>query len=217
MRTVNQIQRRFIPHSLLIIVTLSIVVGCGGGKFYLNSAFLYEAPESSTKVAIIPAATDESVFTDSLFTDIFEDPALSYEIVPPKEIRKQFANDPKLLGIVNKLGSVKYSKEDFKSGPSIANDLTADEFSHLRETLGSPELILFPVAFNTTSLGVITSGFSRMRLYHSGTGKLIYERPMNLNVELGGDAGRKYLIFGLIGFAKDDFVKHFVQRFLGET
>lgn len=46
MKTLNEIQRQFGRHSLLIIVTLSIVVGCGGGKFYLNSAFLYEAPDS---------------------------------------------------------------------------------------------------------------------------------------------------------------------------
>ena len=214
MKKMNRMQFPFGLQSWLIITALSMVVGCGGGKFYLNDAFVYEAPESSTKVAIIPAATDESSFTDSLFTDIFRDTALNYEIVLPGEIRKQISHDPKLSEIINKLGSVKYSKEDFKSVPSIKNDLTTDEISYLEVSLGNPEFILFPVAFRTTSLGVITSGFSRLRLYHLNTGKLIYERRVNLNVELGGNAGRKYMIIGLIGFAKDDFVEYCVQRFL---
>lgn len=205
--------RNFSFAIILVLSMLFIFVGCGG-SFFINKEYSYQLPSSKIQIAIMPVAGDDAIFVDSIFALIFEDSLRAQDIISPKTIRRNIVNNARLTELVNKLGSVKYSKNDLKQNPSVLNTLTKDEFTYLQKQLGQPGIVLFPVSFNVTSMGIITSGFTKMRLYDFNSGVLIYEKSQNLNVELGGEEGKKYLAIGLIGFAKDDFNKYFWNVFM---
>lgn len=202
-------------HLIIILVfsMLFAIEGCGGGLF-INKEYSYELSNPRIQFAIIPVAGNDKVFMDSMFVLIFEDSLRAQDLILPNIIRRNITNDLRLADLLNKLASVEYSKNDLKQNPSVLNALTIDEFTYLQKQLGEPSIVLFPVSLNIRSLGVITSGFAKMRLYDFDSGALIYEHSQNLNVELGGEGGKKYMALGLIGFAKDDYNKYFWDKFM---
>jgi hypothetical protein len=192
------------------------VSGCGS-KLYLNGNYQYGRPDRDVKLALIPAAGDDAAMLDSLFTLIFDDSTRSQILVEPSKIRSESSTDNELLVILNKIIAAEYSKDDLKSGANLQHTLAADEFALLRNRLGNPDIALIPVAMTMKSYGVMTSGLSKIRLFDLRNGSLIYENSIDLNVELCGQEGKVYLAIGLIGFAKDDFNRHFWNRFVGNT
>jgi len=202
-------------HLIIILVfsMLFVIAGCGGGPF-INREYIYKPSQPRVQLAIIPAIVNNVEVVDSLFVIFFEDSLRAQDIMKPNTIRSKIVNNQQLTDLLNKLGSIEYSKDDLKQQPSVLNALTIDEFTYLQEQLGQPSIVLFPISLNIKSLGFLTSGFAKMRLYDFDSGALIYERSQNLNVELGGEDGKTYMAIGLIGFAKDDYNKYFWDKFI---
>jgi len=206
---------RTLTFVVIAVCTCVSLLGCGS-KLYLNSSYQYQQPERDVRLALIPTAGNDSVLLDSLFTLIFDDSSRRQVLVEPGEIRNELSADSGLLTVLNKVITVEYSKGDLKSGVNLQNTLSAEEYRLLRDRLGHPDIALIPVAMRIKSLGMVTSGFSRVRLFDMRSGSLIYENSLDLNVELGGDEGRVYMAIGLIGFAKDDYNEHFWTKFIGK-
>jgi hypothetical protein len=200
----------------LVLSVLFVIEGCGGGLF-INKEYIYESSQPRVQLAIIPTVGNNAELIDSIFVLIFEDSLRAQDILKPKIIRNKIANDQQLTNLINKLGSVEYSKSELEQNPSVLNTLTNDEFTYLRKQLEQPSIILFPISLNIASGGVITSGFAKIRLYDFDSGALIYEHSQNLNVELGGEDGKTYMAIGLIGFAKDDYNKYFWHKFIDKN
>lgn len=201
-----------IKFSILTFILFTIM-GCGGGVF-INKDYVYKPFNPMVQLAIIPVPDNNASFIDSAFALIFEDSIRGQNIIPPGVIRNNMVGDQQLVELINKLGSAEYSKEDLKLNPSVLSTLSDEEFAYLKQQLGQPAVVLFPISFGIKSFGVITSGHSKMRLYDFEFGTLIYEHSMDINVELGGDEGIKYMAAGLVGFAKDDYNKFFRDKFL---
>ena len=201
--------------AVVVLLVCAAILGCGS-KLYLNSNYEYHQPGRDLKLALIPAAGNDGTMLDSLFTLIFDDSSRSQILVRPGEIRNELSTDSALLTVVNKMLKAEYSKDNLKSGVNLKNTLTAGEYALLSNGLGNPDIVLVPVVFGIKSLGVVTSGFSRVRLFDIRDGSLIYENSLDLNVELGGDEGRVYMALGLIGFAKDDYIEHFWTKYIEE-
>ncbi|UCG60435.1 MAG: hypothetical protein JSV52_08850 [Candidatus Zixiibacteriota bacterium] len=199
---------------LWVSVALVYLAGCGGG-LYVNKGFSYKVTPSAVKLAMIPVVDDDAQFIDSISVLIFDDTGKAQSLVAPADIRQAINADDRLISILNKLGSVEYTKDDFKQGPSILKTLTDDEFDYLKVALDNSDVVLFPVVFYMSAPGYVTSGTAKMRLYELETGLLIYEKSQDLLVERAGEHGRKFLALGLLGFARDDYNKYYWDKHIG--
>jgi len=201
---------------LSMILTLSFVglgfMGCGGG-FLMNQSYVPKAPLSSLRLVVLPASTNDPALFDTLFCKIFDDTTHAQNVVCPQEIRSKFGSDKALSALLVKLASAEFSKENIKAGTTINQHITSDELAHLREASRGADIALCPVSMGTKDLGVVTAGSSRMRLLDLRDGSIIYENTMDMNVNYSGEVGMKLMVLGLIGFAKDDYVTKFWDKF----
>lgn len=199
--------------TILICAFSALTLGCGS-KLYLNKSYQFENPNRSIKLAMIPAPGDDGQMSDSLFTYFFEDSTGAQVLVESKTIRDQIASDTELLTLLNKLLTAQYNKDDLKSGVNIANSLTPDEFTTLKQRLGNPDLALLPIVLGYSSSGNMTLGDSKFRLFDMRNGSLIYENSQGMNVNVGGDNGKVLLAIMFIGGAQSDFQTHFLDKFV---
>jgi hypothetical protein len=187
-------------------------MGCGGG-FIMNQSYVPEMPPNSLRLVILPAATDDPALFDTLFCQIFDDTTHTQNVVCPQEIRNKFGSDKTLPALLDKLASAEFSKENIKAGTTINQCITADELAYLRDASQGADIALCPSLMGTRDLGVVTAGSSRMRLLDLRSGSIIYENTMNMNVNYSGEVGKKLMVLGLIGFARDDYVTRFWDKF----
>lgn len=201
--------------TVALAVTISIVAGCGGSMF-VNKDYVYESPPPRVRLAILPAPYEDPADTDTTFAILFEDSTRAQEIIAPADIRRKFADDPRLLEIMVKLGSAQYSQDELKKNPSVHSALSDEEFTYFRKEIGEPTLVLVPVGIGTKDMGMVTSGSLKMQLYDFRTGALIYDHDQSLNVNVGGKPGKQVLVLGLAAFAKQDYRKCFWDKFVGQ-
>ena len=204
----------------LLVIVMSLLMSSCGSKLYLNPNYEFQSPSRELKLALIPTPGGDGPLMDSLFTFMFDDSLTSTVLIKPKMIRRDIVQNimspNEFLSILNRLWLLEYSKDELKAGVLLQNTLTDSEFELFKSKLGNPDFVMMPVIVNLKSLGMVTSGFSKMRLFDLRSGSLIYENSMDLNVQLGGDDGKTYLAIGLAGFAKADYNKYFWQKYVKE-
>jgi hypothetical protein len=197
---------------LVVSIILIFIIGCGGSK-YLNKNYLFEQPKSGINLAIIPITSNHEEFIDSAFAVAFKDEEGIKKLLRPAILREKIISDEKLINIINKIIANDHSKNDLKGNPNILNLITEDEMKYLEKSIDSSTYLLVPVIFGTKPLINNTFGNSRIRLYDVRTEILIYEINEDVNANLGGEDGQKYIEIILASMASQDFNKYFVNRF----
>jgi len=206
-----RLSSRFLAFTLL---TLGLM-GCGGG-FLFNQSYLLDSHPSSLKLAILPVATDDPDLFDTLFCNFFDDSTHTQSLLCPSEIRAEFESDANFPALLDRLITAEYTKDEIKTGTSIGRVLSGEELTYLRSKLGDADIALLPVLMRTRDMSIFTSGISKMRLIDLRTGSLIYENTFDMNVNYGGEIGKKLMALGLIAFARDDYIQRFWDRFAGQ-
>jgi hypothetical protein len=202
-----------LPLRLLAACCIALgFMGCGS-KFLMNQNYVLDTQPRNLMLVVWPIASDDPALYDTLFCKIFDDSAHSQKVVCPQDIRSKFDSDPTLPGLLDRLAATEFSKEEIKTGVTVNKSITTDELTRLREASQGADIALFPVRMGTRGLGIVTSGSSIIRLLDLRSGAVIYENTMDMNVNYAGDIGKKFMVIGLIGFAKDDYVGKFWDRF----
>ncbi len=196
---------------ILIVSCFSFLLfGCIG-NLYVNKNYQFQQTRNF-KLAIIPIGIDSMSFTDSTFTRFMDDLKNQQSLVSPAEIREKLMSDKDLSEILNKIIMKDYTKIELKNSPNLKSLLNENEFVTLSDKLNSADIMLIPIIFDlkATIIGY-TFGYTKFRLYDIQTGALIFEDAIDLNVNLTGENGEKYLSIGLIDFVCSSYKKHFLK------
>ncbi len=185
---------------LLIIIT-SIILFTSityGQKKYVNKAFNFEVNDSL--LALVPVLNSDFTYTDSLLVKFYSKDHFSrFNLIEPQIIRNEIESDNKLKDIILKILSQEYSKKELKQFPNLNTILKTDEIKYLQEKNGQADLILIPVELRFGTAIGSTLGYSRFRLYKIETGELIFDCPMDFNVNSTDPRATKNLTILLIG------------------
>jgi len=181
-------------------------------KNYENKKYECQYGSLPITLAIIPVNHKFYDICDTLSVLLWSDTGYT-NLISPGSIRHVIAQDTNLLNSLIKIAEYKYSKEQRKTGPSIYSILDSTTVTKLINSIGNARLLLFPLGIGTSSLGMVTNGEIKMRLYDLKTGELVYEKDQQLLVEQGGEDGVKSLIFGLFSTARDHYYKYFFTKF----
>ncbi|UCC78843.1 MAG: hypothetical protein JSW64_11235 [Candidatus Zixiibacteriota bacterium] len=186
-------------------------LACGGG-FYLNKNYTLEQPDNYT-LAIMPLYGDTTGFTDSVFSLTFTlDAPAEEKLLPPNEIRFRLFLNEEFNGIYKKIVIYDHSKEEKKSGPNLKNCLNNDEIIVFQEGVDNANIIIVPIELNVGHFLNYTTGNFRCRLYDLNNGDLIYDKSNDLNVNLGGEQGRRHLVLAMFSIAYSDYNKYFLDK-----
>ena len=122
-----------------------------------------------------------------------------FNLIEPNLIRNKLENDNRLKAIISKIISQEYSKKELKQFPNLNTFLEADDINYLKEKTNNSDLILIPVELRFGTAIGSTFGYSRFRLYKIETGELIFDCPMDFNMNSTDPRAKKNLTILLIG------------------
>jgi len=203
---------RLLKQTIVILIISIIFIGCGGSK-YFNKNYIFEQPKAGISLAIIPVVSTHEDFIDSAFAVAFKDEDGIKNLLRPGILRERIISDEKLTNVVNKIISSDHTDSDREGNPNILNLITEDEMKYMEKSLDSSSFLLVPVIFSAKSFMNNTFGNSRIRLYEISSGILVYEINEDINVNLAGEDGQKYIEVILASIASQNFRKNFVERF----
>jgi hypothetical protein len=201
--------REYLSRIVSIFVFSWLFTGCGS-DLYLNKSYNFQSKDTVT-IAISPVGS-QPTYADTAFARIFEDSTRAVQLLSPTEVRQALFSSTTLVSILNTIVSNTHSDADLAGDPNVVNLIGSKNFDELQRALTSAELILIPVSFNISSALGHTFGFTKFRLYDLHSGALVYEKSMDLNVDVAGEAGARYLTAALIAFAYEDFEKNYLNK-----
>lgn len=147
--------------------------------------------------------------TDQVFEESFGKFSDKVSLTPMAKNRSFFNANPDLL---TKLLDIKYSEQELRDNPSLETALNSAGLASLREQLENADLLLVPAKLEfAPNLGMVF-GYSEFRLYDLHAGTLIYSSSAKMNVNRADEAGRGVMAFVLIGRAKGDFEKFYLNK-----
>jgi hypothetical protein len=114
--------------------------------------------------------------------------------------------------VLNKLLDTKYSEEDLNANPSLKTMFDSEQLALLREELASADLLLIPAKFDLIPKLGRTFGYSEFRLYDLHSDSMIFASSRNMSVNIGDEDGRGLMAVVLIGEAKSDFERLYLNR-----
>ena len=193
----------FAPFLLLLLQS------CDSSAF-LNKAYEFN-PKAELRLAIAPIGSEPN-FSDTAFARIFFDSAHAYTLMTPEETRLVVLKDSEMLRIFNALISGNHTKSQLKQNPGLGDILSGADIQSLRTNLFPANCLLVPVVFNVSSALNNTFGKTRFRLYDLDSGQLVYDNEQTLNVNIGGDYGKRRLTAVLVAMAHGDFRDQYLKK-----
>lgn len=205
--------KRMTPCLLLVVLWALPAIA----KKYENKQYRPVVESLPMTVAIMPIGHEDPIVKaklDSFFFSLYTDTGKVHP-AGPSSFREEIANDSLFAALLEEIARYEYSKEQRKSGPTIGQILDSGETHYLTNAIGGADLLLIPIKFGIGSILGRPAGEMSLRLYDMRSGVLIYEKDQDLNVDVGGDVGRDYIILGLIAFTRDPYHKFLLDHIAG--
>ncbi len=177
---------------------ISFITMTFGQKKNVNKVFKFE--ENDSLLALVPVLNNDFTYTDTVLVDFYSKNYFSrFKIIKPGIIRSKIEIDNKLKEVILKIVMQEYSKKELKEFPNLNTILDISEIDYLKEKIDDANFLLIPVDIRFGTNFGSTFGFSRFRLYKLPTGELIFDCPMDFNVNSTDAREKRNLMIILLG------------------